>query len=185
MRFVTLLLTIAIANFTVASCLISCNGFPLLAAQVASDIGNCRRAIAGIPIWSIDVGNAEGNGDGTIILHPNVQHYRVPASFDHSDQISGSSCEVQITVFRTQITNGQPHAFGGPIPLPAVALAFYVWNPAHHAAGRIVDECLRIGRRLGISTEILTIPPVSGLPETPIEINVAIKVESFAWHYHV
>ena len=69
--------------------------------------------------------------------------------------------------------------------MPAVALAFYIWNPAQHAAGRVVDECLQIGQRLGMSTEFLTIPPASGLPEISIEISVMIKVDPFAWHYHV
>ncbi|MCJ1316189.1 hypothetical protein MMC15_001509 [Xylographa vitiligo] len=185
MHFVTLLLTIAISNFTLASSLISCNGFPVIGQQVASHVGNCHRAIAGMPVWRVDVGNAGANGRGTIILHPQVQDYRVPASFEHRDQISKSSCNVEIYVFRTQMVDGQPQSSGAAISLSAVALAFYVWNPAQHAASRVLDECLRSEQKLGMSNEFLTIPPVLGSPAMPIEINVTIKVEAFAYRYPV
>ncbi|MCJ1291816.1 hypothetical protein MMC34_003361 [Xylographa carneopallida] len=185
MRVLTVFLAIAILNLNPAFCLISCNGFPLTAALTAAQIESCHRAIAGIPAWSIDVGHTGANGRGSIILHPQVQHYRAPASFEHNDPQNLVRCGVQISALETHMIDGQPHSTGIPVVLSVQALAFYVWNAAQHAAGRVVDECLRAQQRLGMSTEFVRIPGTPNAPEMLVEINVMVKVESFAFLYQV
>ncbi|MCJ1287502.1 hypothetical protein MMC26_006854 [Xylographa opegraphella] len=185
MRFLTLLLVDAIVNFAPVSSLVSCNGFPLVAPRAVAQIAACNRAVEALPVWRIDIGNAGANGHGSVILHPQVQHFNVPASFQYSDLQNFVRCGVQVSVFRPEVVNGVPRSTGIAVPMSDVTLAFYVWNPAQHAAGRVVHECLQTRRRLGMSSEFVTIPAHGGSPEMLVEISVMVKVESTLHLYQV